>query len=709
MLRRLPSIRRLLVLLSLAWVLPVSLFAAWMLVDRYQQERALVEAGAVTTARALASALDDRVRLAQGELARLARSPALKASRWDAFRTEAIGAQQVEEVSSVVLLSEQGQVVNTLSPAGAAPPRRMAPQMQLPLQTGQPAVSGVFNTPLRGRPAVAIGVPAFGADNTRYAVLVLLEAAQLREVLVRQKLPPGWLATLLDAEGNIIARTQDHDRFVGQRAREELLGRIRLQAESTLESTTLDGIPVVTAFSRAAASGWTVTISIPRAELRKPLLKSFYWLLAGALGLLAFSAWLAWKLGSAIAGSIRQLAQASTSLAGGEGFEPPRAAFQEANDLGMALHATAGAIADARSELERQAQRLDAIVDTAMDGILSVEEDGRIVLFNRAAETLFRIPREQALGLPVETFIPAAHRDGHAARMLAFGREARPARMMAAGRVVQAQRADGEVFPVEASISVAREEGRRLFTVILRDVTERQRHLDALTRSNLELQQFAFVASHDLRTPMRSVMGYLELIARRHGAGLGDKGMELVQRALRAGRQMDVLTSDLLGYARLDAQVRPMAMVELDSVLADALQMLDATVRETGAQVRAEPLPPVLGDRGQLVQLMLNLLGNALKYCRGRAPEVKVWAERGDGEWICHVSDNGIGIEPAHQERIFEIFKRLHTQQEFPGSGIGLAVCRRVVERHNGRIWCTSTPGEGSTFSFTIADARSEE
>jgi len=239
--------------------------------------------------------------------------------------------------------------------------------------------------------------------------------------------------------------------------------------------------------------------------------------------------------------------------------------------------------------------------------------------------------------------------------------------------------------------------------------TEQLRQTNAaLVQRNLDLQQFAFVASHDLRTPLRSVKGFLTLFQARHASGLNAKGLDLIARATAALGQMDGLTEDLLTYARLDSPAQALKLVDCNEVLAHTLNFLDASITETGAQVTLEALPPVTGERGQLVQLFQNLLGNALKYCQGRAPILHVSARRGVDEWIFEVADNGIGIAPQHLVRIFEVFKRLHTAQEYPGNGIGLAICERIVLRHGGRLWAHSEPGQGSTFFFSIPDMKGE-
>ncbi|MCJ7799581.1 MAG: PAS domain-containing protein, partial [Polaromonas sp.] len=239
--------------------------------------------------------------------------------------------------------------------------------------------------------------------------------------------------------------------------------------------------------------------------------------------------------------------------------------------------------------------------------------------------------------------------------------------------------------------------------------TKQLRQTNALlVQRNLDLQQFAFVASHDLRSPLRSVMGYLTLLKTRYASSLDAKGQGFIARATAALEQMNELTEDLLAYARLDSSALAFDRVDCNEMLADTLSILDASITETRAQVTIEALPAIMGERIQLIQLFQNLLGNALKYCQGRAPVIRVSARRGAGEWVFEVADDGIGIEPQHLAHIFEVFKRLHTAQEYPGNGIGLAICERVVARHGGRLWVDSELGRGSTFFFSIPDVKAE-
>lgn len=223
-----------------------------------------------------------------------------------------------------------------------------------------------------------------------------------------------------------------------------------------------------------------------------------------------------------------------------------------------------------------------------------------------------------------------------------------------------------------------------------------------LARSNAELEQFAYVASHDLQEPLRMVASFTQLLGKRYRGKLDADADEFIGFAVDGSTRMQRLLNDLLAYSRVGTRSKPFAAVECDSVLSDALANLKPAIEESGARVTHEPLPIVRGDEVQLIQLFQNLLGNAAKF-RGHEPlQVHISAELQDGDWVFAVRDNGIGIAPEQQERIFLIFQRLHHRSEYPGTGIGLALCKRIVERHGGRIWVESEVGKGTTFYFTI-------
>lgn len=244
---------------------------------------------------------------------------------------------------------------------------------------------------------------------------------------------------------------------------------------------------------------------------------------------------------------------------------------------------------------------------------------------------------------------------------------------------------------------------------------ETQSHLNALeasnaalNRANEELQHFSYVASHDLQEPLRSVSGYVQLLGKRYEGELDEKALGYIAKSNAAAQRMQTLIEDLLAYTRVNTQGRAFERVDTARVLDDTVANLHAAIEEAGATIRRGNLPPVEGDRVQVAQLMQNLVGNAIKFRGERPVEITIDAVREPmapaerARWRFSIRDNGIGIAPEYLDRIFKIFQRLHTRQEYPGTGIGLALCKRIVERHEGKIWVKSTLGEGTTFYFTL-------
>jgi light-regulated signal transduction histidine kinase (bacteriophytochrome) len=250
---------------------------------------------------------------------------------------------------------------------------------------------------------------------------------------------------------------------------------------------------------------------------------------------------------------------------------------------------------------------------------------------------------------------------------------------------------------------------------LAREVAERRRaegeirrHAAELARSNAELEQFAYVASHDLQEPLRMVTSYVQLLERRYRSRLDPDADEFIGYAVEGATRMKALINDLLAYSRVGTRGRDPVPVPLDAALDDAPLNLSVALREAGGEVTGDPLPVVRGDPGQLTQLLQNLVGNALKF-RGEAPaRVHLTAHRDGALWEVAVADHGIGIDPAHAERIFGVFQRLHPRARHPGNGIGLAVCKKIVERHGGRVWVESASGAGATFRFTLPAAEEE-
>jgi PAS domain S-box-containing protein len=368
----------------------------------------------------------------------------------------------------------------------------------------------------------------------------------------------------------------------------------------------------------------------------------------------------------------------------------------------------------AEAVLRESEERLRLMV-IAVKGyaIFMLDTDGRVATWNAGAELMKGYRAEEIVGRHFSCFYsPEDVADGKPDRQL---REAvAHDRFEDEGWRV---RKDGSRFWANVTISVILDEAglRRGFSKVTRDDTEGKRKIeelqrahDSLEKSNLELQRFAYIASHDLQTPLRSISGFLQMLQSEYAGKLDAQADDWILRTIQATQVLQESIEDLLSYSRLDSDVHVFKIVPCRSVFDAAVLLLDAPIKETAARITCDDLPIVMGDHSQLIQLMQNLIGNALKYRGDKAPEVHVSAERKGNDWVFSVRDNGIGILPKYRERIFEVFQRLHSQRKYPGTGIGLAICRRVVNLHGGTIWVESEPGRGSIFYFTIPEKEAD-
>ena len=579
--RALPSIRRRLLQLVFACVVPATVLAAGFMAHDYQLAREQLFTGARSTIRAMALALDAELSQPRVALSTLAQARLLRAGRMAEFHQQMRDVEPPLDLAGLFLIGRDGRMLlHTSADAGAVLPP-VPPAIGQAAQSPRPAITGLLTDPVTGRPGVAIVVP-LAAGVPAQAIGAWFPTERLIELLDRQQLPNDWIVGVLDASGTLMARSHDMNLFLGRKASAPLLARMAQEDEAVFESVTLDGIEVVSVYSKSPGLGWTVAAGLPRdafvAELRTRAVQ----LALAALALLLLTLGLARWLGGRIVRSIQDLREPTAALGRGEPVILPAPSFQEAQELGTSL--------------------------------------------------LEASQRQQATAADL------------------------------------------------------------------------RRSHDALVQSNLDLQQYAFIASHDMRGPLNTVSSYLDLLQRRYGSQLPAGAPPLLERAAGAVRHLDQLTQALLSYARLGEQAQSFADVPLAEVLQDTLQALAGPLQDAGAEITHDALPVVWGDRSLLAQLLNNLIGNAVKYRSEAALRVHLSAVRQAPGWRVSVRDNGIGIEPRHQARIFEIFKRLHTQAEIPGTGIGLAICRRVVQAHGGTLWVQSQPGQGSTFLFTLAD-----
>jgi PAS domain S-box-containing protein len=368
----------------------------------------------------------------------------------------------------------------------------------------------------------------------------------------------------------------------------------------------------------------------------------------------------------------------------------------------------------AEDALRESEARFRQTFELAGSGMAHVSLEGRFTRVNRRLCEILGRSEVDLIGKSVKEISHPDDRDVTDSRRA----RVRDGALEAAHFEKRYLRPDGRTVWVDLAVALARNaRGEPLYEIaVFDDITERK-HAEAalhaaheeLKRSNSELEQFAYVASHDLQEPLRMVSSYTQLVMRRYGDRLDGDAREFMNYVVDGAARMKQLIEDLLAYSRVGTKGKEFREIELDAALKRAVTNLRASIQESGASVTWDALPRVSADDLQLAQLFQNLIGNALKFRGPSVPRVHVSASETDDEWEVTVADNGIGIEPPYFERIFMVFQRLHTKGDYPGTGIGLAICKKVVERHGGRIWVQSALGEGSRFHFTLPKHRQEE
>lgn len=353
--------------------------------------------------------------------------------------------------------------------------------------------------------------------------------------------------------------------------------------------------------------------------------------------------------------------------------------------------------------LRASEQRYRTLFDNAVAGIIVHDVEGLILEANGAISRRLGYLSEDLVGTNVTEIRGSEASASWSEHMGEVRRQ---------GRAVfetTHRRRDGITVPVEVSSRLIQDAGGEVVLNISRDLTEHKRAAEALMdavaklqRSNWDLEHFAHVVSHDLQEPLRMVASYTQLLAQRYENQLDDKAQRYIHYAVDGAARMQRLINDLLTYSRVTTQGQVPEPIDSASVLGETLRNLSAVIEESGAMVTNGHLPQVRADATQLLQVFQNLIANAIKFHGEDSPEVHVLAREEGDEWLFSVKDNGIGIDTQYADRVFVIFQRLHTRDEYPGTGVGLAVCKRIVERHGGRIWFESEIAKGSTFFFTL-------
>lgn len=376
-------------------------------------------------------------------------------------------------------------------------------------------------------------------------------------------------------------------------------------------------------------------------------------------------------------------------------------------------------LAQAIEDLEDSRAKFAGVINTAHDGVISIDDSQRITLFNQGAERIFGYTADEILGKPIDTLLPKRFHTQHTQHITQFGLGDRSARIMTPDRSeVRGKRKSGQEFPAEVSISSLLLNGHYIYTAVVRDASthresERQllQYANALERSNKELESFVYVASHDLQEPLRKIQAFSSRLKKNYGEQLDEKAGEYLHHLIDASGRMRLLIQDLLSYSRVTTQAKPFAKVDLNNVLKSVLSDLEITIENTQAQIEVEQLATIEADEVQMHQLFQNLIGNSIKYRKDdRTPIIQIRGrltrstieEVEQSVYEVVVSDNGIGFDNKYAKRIMGIFQRLHGRSRYEGTGIGLAICQKVVERHRGEIIADGVVGEGSSITVRL-------
>jgi PAS domain S-box-containing protein len=376
------------------------------------------------------------------------------------------------------------------------------------------------------------------------------------------------------------------------------------------------------------------------------------------------------------------------------------------NDLELKVQERTSEILKSKEELRLKNRYNRELLEVSIDPLVTIGPDGNITDVNKAVETVTGYSRTQLIGTDFSDYFT----DSNKAKA---GYEQVFREGFVKDYPLEIRHKNGELTPVLYNASVYRDENGEIIGIFAaaRDISQLKKAeikleklVDKLEISNKELEEFAYVASHDLKEPLRMITSFLNLLEKRYGNELDDDAADFINYAVDGAQRMDEMINDLLEYSRVSSKERKFEYIQSERVVEQVLKNLRSLIDENSAIITYDKLPMIYANKHQMVQLFQNLISNAIKYCDKKIPRIYISATKKDDNYLFSIEDNGIGIDQAHLKRIFTIFQRLHTRKEYEGSGIGLAISKKILQKHHGKIWAESEPGIGTTFYFTLPD-----
>jgi len=732
--RKLPSIRTMLAVVVMACILPSLLGIGLLIVHFYYRERAQLERDALQTARALTAAVDRDLGIGENVALTLATSASLAANDLAAFHAQARSLLRDEFPGFTFVLSDESgqQLVNTARSFGDALPRHGNPdQLHRVLKTGKTIISDVYIGGVMKRALVGIDVPVWRDGKAVHALSVGFLPERLGRILTEQNLPPDRVVTIYDSKGVVVARTHLAERYVGQKGPPVLSQRMQEATEGTVETDTLDGIPVFASFNRSSKTGWTVSIGIPEATVLDELLHSVRLITLVVLLLLVAGFGAAWIIGGRIGRSVTALTTSALALGKGIPIDVPRARFREVVDVAAALkkveaeldghrHHLEGLVIERTAALHASTTRLAQVLEAAGEGICGFDAENHLTFANRTAAELLGWPSpENMLGVAGAALTHHLLADGHPcgegncsiSQTLTDG-EVRRVNNEYFGRT------DGTHFPVEYVVAPHMADGRVAgVVVVFGDVSDKRAAAQELVLAHDKAQaasraksEFVANMSHEIRTPMNAILGLAHLLERTQ---LTAEQRDLSGKIRVAGRGLLSIINDILDFSRveagrLDLEVANFHLPDLMDAIS-TIMSVNASAKDLELVISVAPGTPsgFVGDSLRLQQILLNLTSNAIKFTEQGEVVVRVeQVDTAEDKAILRFSvrDTGIGISPDVITNVFDAFSQADssTTRRYGGSGLGLAISKRLVELMGGRLGAESQPGHGSTFWFTV-------
>jgi PAS domain S-box-containing protein len=723
-----------LALFGVGILVPVLVVAAIVAIHFASIEQARYRHDALALARTIADDIDRELDSAIAMAQSLAVAAALQRGDFAAFDAYAREIQKLHGNFIIVRDLAGQQLVNIRLPYGAELPLSTDPVLSRAaasaVETRQPVVSDLFIGAVAKSLVLVVNVPVLRNGEPVYVINLTLSPERILAVLTKREIPVDFVATVVDGSYRIIARSLDHESSVGVLSN---LGarQAGINAEGTWVGISRDGTSVSAAYVRTQLANWRVVVRVPTAVLEAPFRRSLLFIAAlGAIGLAA-SFLLALLYGRRLSQPMQALAVAAASLGRGELVAPIKGSVREIEQvseiLGTASHdlrrqANERSVAQTlllQSEervrrmteeaLRHSEDQFRLLVDSVKDySILMLDPDGIVATWSKGAERIKGYGHDEIVNRHFSKF--------YTEEDVARGKPKRALEIAAAeGRFEDLGwrvRKDGTAFWAEVLITPIYDTGGRLtgFSKLTRDVTERKRYETALQEKNNELQAavkeldaFSYSVSHDLRAPLRAIDGFSRILLKKYGPTLAEEPRAYLQLVRDNTVQMGHLVADLLRFSQLGRQPLSKQPVATEAIIAQILS--DARYQTEGRSVNVSvgETPDLWGDPSLLKQVFANLIQNAFKYTRTRAQAViEIGSSEIAGERVFFVRDNGAGFDMQYADKLFGVFQRLHRAEDFEGTGVGLAIVQRIIERHGGRVWAEAAVDKGATFYFTM-------